>query len=416
MSALLESVADTYEIRNELTFTHRSFSGALRSVCCYVRAGDSLLVPRMHFQRPNADDSGIVDPSVSYFTASLKEYQQIPARIMYSCVARNGCALAHLFTGFGKTVVALWLVAALKPQCTIIYVHKKCLETQWKSQIKVFLSEEIASSVSVRTVQSQIRNMDQLAGYGHGTLFVFDEVHHMCARSFSQILFASMAQWHLGISATKSRADGLEGVLHAFLGKPCIELLDLHIKPHVYCSQFACDPDLHDVPMCTISGRKVVNFNAALDMLCASEKRNLHITSLLMQTGHRNVLVLTRRRLHAIHLFDMCRQMHGRDVRLLLGGMSSESFEMAIRAGLSIILIATTQVAGEGFDMPALDTILFATPSGNITQETGRVLRRAGANHPLVIDIVDSAPVYKSQFRKRSLFYKQQNVVFVNGL
>ena len=413
MPALLEAVSDSSDVREELTFTHRRFSGAWHVVRCYVRTGDSLLVPRMYLQQPLV--CVVDEPDAPCFTTVLWDYQLQPARTIYSAISSNGAALAHLFTGFGKTVVALWLVAALKPSHTIIYVHKKTLQCQWISQIERFLSEPVARTVTVKTVQSQIRSLDELADYGDGCLLVFDEVHHMCARSFSSILFASVAQWHLGISATKTRADGLEGVLHAFLGKPCIEILDLHIKPHIHCCHFTSD-DLLDVPMCTISGKRVVNFNAALDKLCASEDRNLHISNMLLEISHRNVLVLTRRRSHASHLFDICRTMHGRDVRLLLGGMSLAQIEKAVQSGSSVILVATTQAAGEGFDMPTLDTILFATPSGNVTQETGRVLRRAGVNHPLVIDIVDGAGVYQSQFRKRQLYYKGQNMVFVRDL
>lgn len=414
MDMLLTVVPDSSDVREKLTFQHKLFSGAVRVVRCYVTTGDSLLIPRMHFQQQH--ECVVDEPDVSGFISTLRDYQLGPATAIYSSVLCNGAALAHLFTGFGKTVLALWLVAALKPVCTIIYVHKKSLELQWMSQIDRFLSGPLACSVKVKTIQSQIRNLGQLKEFGSGCLLVFDEVHHMCARSFSQILFASVSQWHLGISATKTRSDGLEGVLHAFLGTPCIEILDLHIKPHIYCCRFSSDATLMDVPTHTISGKKVVNFNAALDRLCESESRNLHITRMLQRIDHRNVLVLTRRRSHASHLFDLSRGLDGRDVRILLGGMSSAQIKSAVRPGSAVILVATTQAAGEGFDMPTLDTILFATPSGNVTQETGRVLRRVGVNHPLVIDIIDSAGVYQSQFRKRHSYYKEQNMVFVQDV
>lgn len=403
---LLDEIEDTEEARHSLTFESTGFTGTQVLRCYSELPGGRLLVPK-NYKRPELEDADVGAPTTENFTSELKDYQHSPARKIYSQVISTGAALAHLYTGFGKTVVALWLIAALKPEKTLIFVHKRTLESQWLAQIRAFLHDP--TGVKVSTVQRQLNHMSELSEHADQCLMIFDEVHHMCARSFSRILWASSSQWHLGISATSKRPDGLEAVLHAFLGRPCVSLLSLRHRPLVCCSYYKEEGAIQ-LPMTRVNGKAVVNYNAALSMLCESQARNAHIMGILQKLGSRNTLVLTRRRAHAECLFGLAKDIVGRDVRMLLGGMSGGNVACAVAPGSSIILVATTQAAGEGFDMPILDTLVFATPSSDVTQETGRILRKVGPNTPLVVDIIDNAGLYWSQFSKRKRFYKDQGL------
>ena len=328
----------------------------------------------------------------------------------------------HLYTGFGKTVLALWLVACLQPLQTVVYVHKHSLALQWDASIKQFLSVELGENVVVRTVQGQLNRLEEMHEMTPGALVIFDEVHHMCAHSFSQLLFHSHAQWHLGLSATEKRKDGLHAALHCLLGRPCVSITALRHKPLVYRSFFKGPQGLYNFRTQRVRGREVVNFPHAVSMLCECPERNQHIMDILRQLRSRNVLVLSHRRSHASVLADMATglatDLGDVDVRLLLGQMKDSEIRSATapaqKAAASIILVATAQAAGEGFDMPILDTVLFATPASDVSQETGRVLRCAGSNRPLVIDIVDGAGVYMALYRKRKVFYDSQNLEFTD--
>ncbi len=74
----------------------------------------------------------------------------------------------------------------------------------------------------------------------------------------------------------------------------------------------------------------------------------------------------------------------------------------------SSVIIGTYQAAGEGFDVPDLDTLIMATPKSDTEQAVGRILRQKNNNDPLVIDIVDSVSIFKMQYYKRNKFYKSK--------
>ena len=71
-------------------------------------------------------------------------------------------------------------------------------------------------------------------------------------------------------------------------------------------------------------------------------------------------------------------------------------------------------MAAEGYDNPALDTLILASPKCNVEQGVGRILRRKNENAALVIDINDCISIFNNWNRKRQLFYKSKkfNVLF----
>jgi superfamily II DNA or RNA helicase len=73
------------------------------------------------------------------------------------------------------------------------------------------------------------------------------------------------------------------------------------------------------------------------------------------------------------------------------------------------IIIATYQMASEGYDNPGLDTLVLASPKCNVEQAVGRILRKKNENLPLVIDVNDTISVFNNWHRKRLSLYKSKN-------
>ena len=73
------------------------------------------------------------------------------------------------------------------------------------------------------------------------------------------------------------------------------------------------------------------------------------------------------------------------------------------------IIVATYQMASEGYDNPELDTLVLASPKCNIEQAVGRILRKVNKNLPVVIDVNDSISIFNNWNKKRLSFYRTRN-------
>jgi len=81
------------------------------------------------------------------------------------------------------------------------------------------------------------------------------------------------------------------------------------------------------------------------------------------------------------------------------------------------IILATYQLASEGFNVPSLNTIIFASPISDIQQSIGRILREIPEKRkytPLCIDIFDDFSIFKRKGASRLKFYNSNkyNVSF----
>jgi superfamily II DNA or RNA helicase len=71
------------------------------------------------------------------------------------------------------------------------------------------------------------------------------------------------------------------------------------------------------------------------------------------------------------------------------------------------VIVATYSLASEGFDCPRLSALVLATPSSNVTQAVGRILRGGNGSSPIIVDIVDCYSLFFSQLAKRKAIYRK---------
>jgi hypothetical protein len=67
-------------------------------------------------------------------------------------------------------------------------------------------------------------------------------------------------------------------------------------------------------------------------------------------------------------------------------------------------------MASEAMNIKSLNTVVLASPRKNVEQSTGRILRTRVSERtviPVIVDIVDSHQMYRSQWKKRLAYYKQ---------
>lgn len=318
-------------------------------------------------------------------------------------------------TAFGKTVVAIKLIAERKVN-TLILVDKIGLLSQWKEKLSEFLTvNETLPEPSLKTGKKrgrkkQISVIGQL-GAGKNNLsgivdiavmqsisrpegvkncvknygmIIADECHHASAFTYEKILKTTNAKYIYGLTATPIRKDGHHPILFMQCGpiryrdsaKEQAEKrpFDHYIIPRFTSLRVPLDRDEKDVSIQELYSEIVDN-----------EMRNHQIVEdvLTSYEGGRNCIVLSLRTAHVELLVEKLKK-DVPDVVTLTGGMGTKTTREIFKriadtpSGKNLIIVATGHFIGEGFDEPRLDTLFLAMPiswKGTLQQYAGRLHR-----------------------------------------
>ena len=166
-------------------------------------------------------------------------------------------------------------------------------------------------------------------------------------------------------------------------------------------------------------GQEQRDINEAYTLICNNENRNQQMIDDIkcaVENG-RTPVILTKYKEHARFLYEQVKVCA--DFAFLLYGDNSARENEEIRKQLletprekSMVLVATGQKIGEGFNCPRLDTLMLAAPissPGRLEQYVGRLNRDyQGKTEVIVYDYVDShIPVFQNMYLKRLRTYKK---------
>jgi len=309
-------------------------------------------------------------------------------------------------TAFGKTVTAAAMIAR-RGVNTLVMVHRTELLKQWQERLQSFLCvgkgvvDTIGGGKAKPTGKIDIAVMQSLSRQGeinpviedYGQVII-DECHHIGAASFDAILKVVKAKYVLGLTATPIRRDGQQPIIFMQCGpirytaaKPANAPHDLVVQPRSFFTQIDLPPEagIQDV------FRHLVIDQARTDAI-AVEVRQAY------QQG-RKVLVLTERTEHLDAILSVLDGqvpalfvLHGRMSKKQRATTITELDELSPEAPR--ILLATGKLVGEGFDHPALDTLVLAMPiswKGTLQQYAGRLHREHATKTDVrIIDFVDT--------------------------
>ena len=326
-------------------------------------------------------------------------------------------------TAFGKTVTAAALIAR-RGVNTLILVHRTELLQQWKERLQAFLEVDKSTLgsigggkskptgiIDVAVMQSLSRQgevSEQVQKYGQ---IIVDECHHLSAISFEALLKAAGAKYVLGLTATPIRRDGQQPIIFMQCGpirhtatRPESAPADLVVMPQWLSRQ---------IVMPEGSGIQDVFLQ-----VCSDTERTAKIIAEVKEasTQGRKILVLTDR---TDHLHAIEEQLVGRVENLcILHGRLSKKQRAAQIGALSElppnaprVILATGKLVGEGFDHPALDTLVLAMPvswKGTLQQYAGRLHREHVSKADVrIIDFIDTGhPALLRMWSKRQAGYK----------
>lgn len=374
------------------------------------------------------------------FNGELRDNQKeaITALLKYD----NGIISAA--TAFGKTVTCSGIISKIKTS-TLILLESSALVEQWEKALNTFLTinEEFPE---YRTKTGRVKKRKSVIGIIHGAkdtstgiidiamagslckkgeyhprlkeygMVIVDECHHSASSTISTVLREVNAKYIYGVTATPFRGDGLEKIIFMLIG-------DIRYKYTAKDKVAEQGISHYVVPRFTRAvsphGRDKLHVNDAYEIIRNNEIRNDQIIADIkrcIEIG-RTPVILTKYTDHAAQLYEKVK-LYADNV-FLLTGTKSKKEQKAVRSAMeqvpaneSMILIATGQLIGEGFDYPRLDTLFLATPvawKGIVEQYAGRLNRDyAGKENVMIYDYVDiHIPVFDKMYAKRLKAYKR---------
>jgi superfamily II DNA or RNA helicase len=327
--------------------------------------------------------------------------------------------------GTGKTVIACALIAERK-QPTLVLAHSKPLLEQWRSQLQGLLglpSKRIGQLgggrrkrtgvVDLAMIQSLKAIGDLESFFDDYGLVVVDECHHLPAVSFEAAVRKAPVRHFLGLTATPYRRDGLQEIVTMQCGPIRHRITDsrsaageitlqLEVRPTELALADAADTPIHEV----------------FRVLVEDEQRTALVCDdvLAALAEGRRCLVLSQWKQHC-HLLAEAIRSRGVSPVVLEGGLGKRARTDILEkvegtpAGEDLVVVATGQYLGEGFDCPQLDTLFLAFPisfKGRLVQYTGRLMRTYDAKTNVrVYDYADvRVPVLRAMHARRLRTYK----------
>lgn len=339
----------------------------------------------------------------------------------------NVCLLA-LHTGFGKSVVAIYLSLLLGFK-TIIICHYRALHSQWIEYISRFtnlkaeviskktnflnndipsdvrtLSERDQTSPDIRTKSGlsqapldiyivgakKASKLDPLNLKDIGTVIV-DEVESICTETFSLSLQNLKPRFLIGCSATPDRADGLHKILYPYFGPSSSFIFRKTSKKFTvikYNTEF--------IPEVRYNFKGNIDWVNFISSLSNNLERQKFICDIITKEEYkeRRILVFVSRIDEINNLYNTLREERNESVDFLT--QSKKTYDKACR-----ILIGTYKKIGVGFDVTDRDLTIFSGDCKDIRQPEGRVR----LENNTIIDVVDKHYFLQSHWEKRKKWY-----------
>ena len=358
-------------------------------------------------------------PEVDFhFSGDLKPYQDKAC----ADILKKHFAVLTAPTGSGKTVMMLNIIARRR-QPALIVVHTKELAAQWVDRIEKFLGIDsslqgfigggrfsMGEKITVAMVQSLYKHKDEVIP--HIGNLVVDECHRAPSRTFHEAVSAFDSYYMTGLSATPFRRDRLSKLIFWFLGDRIhdVDKKDLVDHGDILKAEAVFRPTAFFSPV-----DPTHQYSQLMTELVNDEERNRLIVDDIARESARQrgvCLVLSDRKSHCRTIKALLKSEHDLDSDLLTGDMKGQERRDVLDRldnNRVSILIATSQLLGEGFDSDKLTDLFLIYPirfKGRLLQYLGRILRPGQGKTARVFDYVDvNVGVLEAAARARHSVY-----------
>jgi superfamily II DNA or RNA helicase len=435
---LLAEIKHLASLHNPLFYQRQnlrfSTHGTPRFVKCYEEDITHIHLPRgiledLHLAVKNAKsrlvltDNRAIPPRISLrFHGILSPIQEDAVQ---SLLAHDQGVLVAP-PGTGKTVMGCAL-AATRGLPTLILAHRKPILDQWRTQIADLLGlapkaigqigggkDRRTGVVDLAMLQSLKALEEPEAFFERYGLIIVDECHHIPAVSFESCIKRAPARYVLGLTATPYRRDGLQDIITMQCGPIRHTIAARHVGS---TANLALELIVRETPF-TFAGPDDVSIQEVFRALVSDENRTALVADDVLQA-----LRVGRRCLVLSEWKEQCRALATQLINrgkapVVLDGSVKKKAQRAILSAIheapasaDLLIIATGQYLGEGFDCPQIDTLFLAFPvsfKGKLVQYVGRAMRAHGEkNRVLVYDYDDNhVPVLQRMHQRRINTYR----------
>lgn len=402
-------------LREHLTIVRKSYGqGESERVELFRETLRDLGIPRAYFQKHIRPEHHIVDAtsegepwgSDATFQGVLHDPQVRAHDAVVDHLSTNYGALLEAAPGFGKTVVTCAILATLRRR-TLVLVHKEFLADQWAKRIQAFLPGvrvgriqgavcDTEADVVLALVQTLVSREWPESFWRQFGVMVGDEVHRVAADTWTPAACMIPSRYRLGLSATFRRKDGCERVFFDHIGPVVFSHRTPRLLPKIQRVQARRDKRPLGEPRDRV---------AAVTRIAKDKARTAHLADLAVRAAQhgRKVLMFSERRPHLEAIAALIPPSI--TTGYYVGGRSEKQLAEAEQAQ---VVLATRQLVEEGLDIPALDTLILATPLVDPEQTVGRILRPSeGKRPPLVLDVRDTEALFVAFARKRDQWYAE---------
>lgn len=348
----------------------------------------------------------------SNFTPDASRNQPQAIKAMVEHLQQHSGGIAVLPTGIGKTYLSLEIGRHFKTPM-VVMIHKGDMIDNWVEHCEKHLGIphhdvgivkenrcDEGKPVTICSVQTLLSRDFGPGFYEQFGFMIADEIHHYGAREWSKVISAFPARYRLGVSANPIRKDGLDPIVRWNFGKVGFgvykkdaEELPLacmvRYMPGAYRDGQYWDGEKIDGQWC-LSQPNAMKY---AKVLAADTERNSWLVERMIDATlkGRRFLCFSRLRDHinALHLEyeqrlaetlaaadEATRKQFG-TVRAakLWGGLKDRDRKHASTADE---IFTTFGFSKEATNLPQIDTLVLATPPGDVLQTVGR-LREKGA-------------------------------------
>jgi len=411
------------EIKKELTVKpniNENYGTKAKSYKVYKESKTRLYIPKFYginklgkteIKTGNGENINVA------FNGIIRDNQK---EIVDKCIKQInnlGGGLLSLPCGFGKTVIALYLISVFKKKCLVV-VNQEFLMDQWIERINTFLPGLKIGKIQQKKVEidgfdislAMLKSLskkdyepDTFKDFG---FVIVDECHNIATKEYSKALRKINSKYMLGLSATPKRKDGLTKVITWYIGDIFLKVerkVNFNVNVERYIIQ--SDNDFYKKEFLNYKGRPMLP--KMITRVAEYYKRTNIICAKILDIGknENNQILLLSERL--AQLKEIEKNIKGKiEYGYFVGGMKQETREESMTKQ---VILATFHIAREALDIKSLNVLFLATPKSDIIQAVGRILRDDKIDDHLIVDFIDDFSSFANQAKRRLTYFRKKN-------